>query len=85
MKQLAAAFKIYADFECNVKRFRGSGINNSFWYTDKYQAHIPCNFAYKIVCVKDSFSKPVVFYRGKNAVYRFIETTVKDCDYCKKW
>ena len=39
-------------------------------YTEKYQDHIPCSFAYKIVCVDDIFSKPVVLYRGKNAVYK---------------
>ena len=53
-------------------------------YTGKYQAHIPCNFAYKVVCVDDKFSKPVVLYRGKNAVYRFIETIPGEYDYYKK-
>ena len=31
----------------------------------KYQAHIPCSFAYKVVCIDDKFSKPVVIYNGK--------------------
>ena len=33
-----------------------------------YQSHIPCSFAYKVVCIDDKFSKPSVLYRGKNAV-----------------
>ena len=27
--------------------------------------HIPCSFAYKVVCIDDKLSKPVVFYIGK--------------------
>ena len=36
-----------------------------FSYTKKYQDHIPCSFACKLVCVDDKFSKDVVLYRGK--------------------
>ena len=48
-KQIPVAFKIYADFECNlrgVESYEGS-------YTKKYQDHVPCSFAYKVVCVDD--------------------------------
>ena len=31
-------------------------------YTKKYQDHIPCSFAYKVVCVDKKFSKDVVMY-----------------------
>ena len=44
-KQLAASFKIYDDFEWNIKRVRGSDRNSNTSYTEKYQAHIPCSFA----------------------------------------
>ena len=27
--------------------------------TKKYQDHIPCSFAYKVVCVDDRFTKPI--------------------------
>ena len=37
----------------------------------KYQDHIPCSFAYKLVCVDNRFSKQIVC-RGKNAAYKFI-------------
>ena len=62
-KQLLAPFKIYADFECNLKNieiYEGT-------CTKKYHDHIPCSFAYKIICVDDRFRKPIVIYRGKNA------------------
>ena len=34
-------------------------------------------------CIDDKFSNPVVFYREKNAINKFIETCLKEYDYCK--
>ena len=31
-----------------------------------------CSCAYKIVCVDNRFSKKIVLYRGKDAVFKFI-------------
>ena len=79
-KQIPVPFKIYADFECNlrgVECYEGS-------YTKKYQDHIPCSFAYKVVCVDDRFTKPIVVYRGENAAYEFIKAILKEYKYCKK-
>ena len=86
-KQLPAPFKIYADFECilyptSSKRVESSDKNGS--YTENYQDHIPCSFAYKVVCVDNKFSKDVVMYRGNNAACKFIEAILKQCDYCRK-
>ena len=52
--------------------------------TAKNQDHIPCSFAYKVVCIDDKFSKKIVLYKGKNAVNKFMEAILKECDYCKK-
>ena len=38
----------------------------------KYQEHIPCSFAHKVVCIDDRFTKWIVVYRGENAAYEFI-------------
>ena len=79
-KQIPVSFTIYADFECNLKgveSYEGS-------YTKKYQDHVPCSFAYKIVCIDDKFSKPIVVYRGENAAYEFIKAILKEYKYCKK-
>ena len=79
-KQLPVPFKIYADFECNlsdVESYEGS-------YTKKYQEHVPCCFTYKIVCIDDRFSKPIVFYRDENAAYEFIKAIIKEYQYFKK-
>ena len=37
---------------------------------------------YKVASVDDKFSKPVVLYRGKNAINRFMEAII---DLLKKW
>ena len=73
-------FKIYADFECNledVKIYEGS-------YTKKYHEHIPCSFAYKVVCINDKFSKPIVVYRGKNAACEEGEHLFQQSNSCWK-
>ena len=70
-KQITVSFKIYADFECIVEGVKSSGKNNGS-YTEKYQNHIPCSFAYKVNCLDNKFSKKIVLSRGKNAVYKFI-------------
>ena len=48
-RQIPAPFKVYADFECILKNVDNGTINNVS-YTRKYQDHIPCSFAYKVVC-----------------------------------
>ena len=68
---------MYADFECILSATPSKGVKssdkNSVSYTEKYEDHIPCSFAYKVVCVDNKFSKKVVLYRGKNPAYKFIE------------
>ena len=79
-KQILVSFKVYSDFECNFDRFESYEGS----YSKKYQDHIPYSFAYKLVCVDRKFSKPIVLFRAKNAVYKFIEAVLKDYEYCKK-
>ena len=81
-KQLPAPFKIYADCECLLKRVKSSDKNNGS-YTEKCHETIPCSFDYKVACVDNKFSKKVVLYREKNAVYRFIKAILEEYDYCK--
>ena len=68
----------------NVKGVRISDKNNNTSYIEKYQVHIPCSFVNKVVCVNVKFSKSVAPYRGKNVVYKFIKTVLKEYVYCKK-
>ena len=66
-----------------MKEVKNSDKNNSS-YTEKYQDHAPCSFAYKVVYIDNKLSKKFVLYKGKNAAYRFIEAILKEYDYCKK-
>ena len=50
----------------------------------KYHEHVPCSYAYKVVCIDDKFSKSIVVYRGENAAYKFIKAILEECKYCKK-
>ena len=79
-KQIPVPFKIYADFECNLRGVESCEGS----YTKKYQDHVPCSFAYKVVCIDNGLTKPIVVYRGENAVYEFIKSIVKEYKYCKK-
>ena len=79
-KQIPVPFKVYVDFEYNlesVESYEGS-------YSKKYQDHVPCSFAYKLVCVDDKFTKLIVIFRGENAAYEFIKAILKEYQYCKK-
>ena len=53
-------------------------------YSKKYKNHVPCSFAYKLVCVADKFTKPIVVFRGENVAYEFIKAILKGHEYCKK-
>ena len=79
-KQISIPFKIYPDFECNLKSVKCDEGS----YTKKYQDHIPWSFAYKVVYIDDRFTKPTVVYRGENAAYEFIKATLQEHKYGKK-
>ena len=77
---LSVPFKIYADFECNLKDteiYEGS-------CTKKYHDHVPCSYGFKVVCIDNRCSKPIVVYRGRNAAYEFIKAILEEYKYCKK-
>ena len=80
-KQTPVPFKIYAYFECYL---RGAESYEGSYTKKKHQDHIPCSFAYKVVCVDERLTKPIVVYRGENAAYEFIKTILKEYKYCRK-
>ena len=73
-EQIPVPFKIYNGFECNlksVKNYEGS-------YSRKYRDHVACSFVYKLVCIDDEFTKPIVVFTGEIAAYKFIEAILKE-------
>ena len=84
-KQLAVPFVIYADFEAITEKIHGCQLNNDKSYTEAYQRHTDCSFAYKVVCCyNDKYTKPIQLYRGEKAVYKFMEAMLEEVKYCKK-
>ena len=72
--------KIYADFECNFKNveiYEGS-------CTKKYHDHIPCSFAYKIVCIDNRFSKKLSFIEVKMLLMNLLKQFLKSISIVKK-
>ena len=51
-------------------------------YTNKYQKHIACSYAYKLVCVDDKFIKPFKTYLDKDVVRNFINNMIQENKYC---
>ena len=82
---MTAKIVIYADFEALLNKVRGSDKKNNTSYTEKYQAHIPCIFAYKVVCVDDKFSKSVVLYRGKMKPMNLLKQLLKSIIIAGEW
>ena len=76
-KQLAVPFKSYADFEFNLENIEIYEDS----YTKKYHDHASCSFDYKVICIDDKFSKPIVIYRGENTAYEFIKAILKEYKY----
>ena len=99
-KQLSVPFVIYADFEAITEKVSGCQPSNEKSYTEAYQKHTDCGFGYKVVCCYDDliqsqtdqlndkvvnkYTKPVQIYRGKNAVYKFMENMLEEVNWCKQ-
>ena len=79
-KQIPVSSKIYADFECNLRSVESS----EGFYSKIYQDHLPCSFTYKLGCVDDELTKPIVVFRGENASYKFVKAILKEYLYFKK-
>ena len=75
-RQIPVPFRIYADFECDLEEV---AIYESS-YSKKYDNHISCSFAYKIVCIDDRFSKPIVVFRSENATYEYIKAILNESE-----
>ena len=65
-RKIKPPFMIFADFESIlVPKNNGKQTVNDP-YTTKYQKHVACIYAYKLVCVDDKFSKTFKSYLGEN-------------------
>ena len=84
-KQMQAPFVIYADFEAITEPIRGCNQSNQQSFTEAYQKHTDCGYGYKVVCCyDDKYSKPIKYYRGEKAVYKFMEAMLAEVKYCRQ-
>ena len=79
-KQVPVPFKIDADFECNLKSVK----SYESFYAKKYQDHVPCSFTYKLVCVDNEFTKPIVVLEAKMLLMNLLKQFLKSMDTVKK-
>ena len=84
--QLKVPFVIYADFEfLTIPLNSNNNRNNNISFTEAYQHHTPCGFAYKVVCCENQYySKPKVLYRGKSCVEKFLDCMMQEKKYINK-
>ena len=73
-KGLKVPFVIYADFESITQPIEQVQREQTKSYTDGYQLHVPCGFAYKVVCIDDKYTKDTVVYRGQDCVEKFLDS-----------
>ena len=84
-KQQPLSFVIYSDFEAITEKIQRCQPSKDKSYTEEYQRHKDCSYAYKVVCCyDDKYTKPVQIYRGEKAVYKFMEAMLEEVKYCKK-
>ena len=84
-KQQPVPFVIYADFEAITEKVHGCQQDGNKSYTEAYQRHTGCGYAYKVLCCyDDKYTKPIQLYRGEKAVYKFMENMLEEVKYCKK-
>ena len=72
-KGLKVPFVIYADFESITQPIEQAERDPSQSYTDGYQVHIPCGYAYKVVCIDDKYTQKTVVYRSEGCVKSFLK------------
>ena len=50
----------------------------------KYQDHIPCSFAYKLVCIDNKFTEPIVALRGEKLLMNLLKQFLKSLNTVEK-
>ena len=68
----------YAYFERILLPENNGMKNPNESYRNKYQKHIAWSYGYKLVCVDYKFSKLFKTYLGKDLVYNFFNSMIKE-------
>ena len=83
-KQLTVPFKIYVDFESNLKRVKSSDRNNSTSFTKNIKHIFFAVLLIKLFVLMTDSANQLFFTEEKNVVYRFSETILEQYDFFKQ-
>ena len=84
-KMLRCPFIIYCDFESILEPVSSAKLDEqSVSYSEGYQHHQVCSYAYKVHCQVDKYSKSVRLYRGENAAENFLRNLLKENEEIQK-
>ena len=75
-KAIDVPFVVYADFESILEDCRGVNVGS---HGTNIQHHVPCAFAYQIVCNFDSSLNKMELYVGESSPYVLMERLIRDC------
>ena len=78
-KQLPVPFKIYADFECNLRDieiYEGS-------YTNEYHEHVPCSYAFKVSALMIGLVSKLLFIEVKMLLMNLLKQFLKNISTAK--
>ena len=81
-RKIKSSFFIYADFESILVLEDNEKQNPKESNTNKYRKCVACSYGYKLIKVYDKFSEPFNSNLGQDAVYSFINSTIKESKYC---
>ena len=81
-RKIKSSFMIYVDSKSILVPEDNGKQNPNESCTKKYKKHVACSYGYKLVCVDNKFSKPFKSYLGKDVVYNFISSMIKESKYC---
>ena len=79
-KQIPVPFKIHADFECYSKSVKC----NEGSFTEKYQDHIPCSFAYKLLVLMIVLLSQLLFVEAKMQLMNLLKPFLRNINIAKK-
>ena len=83
-KQLGVPFKIYADFECNVKVVKRNDRDKNSSYTKSIKIILLAVLLTKLFVLMTDLVSQLFFIEEKNAVNKFIEAILEEMNYFKK-
>ena len=82
-RKIKSPFMIYIDLEKILVPENNEKQNPKESYMNKYQKHIACSYASKLVRVDDKFSSPFKsYYLEKDVAYSFINNMIEESKYC---